>query len=78
LETERADEERVDLATIRKGLLPLSATVRDYFGYLLLDFATIDPERRDAIRRCHEVAGELGLSSRFAELTSRNVPALAA
>jgi hypothetical protein len=78
LETERVGETELSLTEVQAGLRTQSESVLDYFVYLLLDFATIDPERREAVRRCREVAGELGLTQRFAELVSRNVPALAA
>jgi hypothetical protein len=76
LETERggpASPAEWDAAELRSGLERESPTVRDYFAFLLLDFAAIDPERRDAPRRCRELAAEIGLEHRFAELAQEHL-----
>jgi len=78
LETERASEPLLDLTEVSRGLAVQSETVQDYFAYLLLDFASIDPERREAMRRSRELAITLGLGDRFGELAGRNFVALAA
>ncbi len=72
-----ADHGKTDVAVVREGLAVQSGTVRDYFAYLLLDFAVIDPERREAMRRCRELAGELGLGHRFEELAAGHLASAA-
>ncbi len=78
VETERTAEDNVDLAEICAGLARESETVRDYFAFLLLDFAVVDPSVREAMRRCREMAITLGLGARFDVLAERNLVALAA
>jgi len=76
LETERgtpATPPDWDAAELRSGLEQESSSVRDYFAYLLLDFAAVDPERRDAVRHCRELAAAIGLEPRFAELAEEHL-----
>lgn len=78
LETEPREMEVVDLQEICLGLARESSTVRDYFAYLLFDFAVVDPVVREAMRRCREMAITLGLGDRFDLIAERNAVALAA
>lgn len=71
-------DENSDLREICQGLVWESETVRDYFVFLLMDFAVVDPSVKEAMKLCKDAAIALGLGARFDLLTQRNLVALAA
>lgn len=66
------------LEGIREGLAGESGTIRDYFVFLLMDFAAVDPSVEKFMTQCKETAVLLGLECRFDELVQRDLIALAA